>query len=284
MTSTKKYNIVFAAGSRPALQPYCVQLDIAPLSPDGPVVFHLEDTQVTALKVALSGSGIEPTSNWPKPEPKVTTSTHVIKHQVRAYHVPQRTFVVAPGTDEFGLKTGYLGPCVAFYGRNRTNGVSFMAHIDGSLAGIDSLTTQLQKESCNRLQDFDLYVCSNYTLWLRFFALMAPIAWAVSLWSQGSCVTGAAIGLAVAIGDFSFTSLIKICRYSKKTFDKYPRPCMPWQVCGRVEVESDPNSPTGFSKPKREHESSIVTKFLYAIPDKSVRGLLDGRDPSLHRR
>ena len=284
MTSIKKYNIVFAARSRADLQPYCDQLGISPLSTDGLVIFHLKNTEVVALKVALSGTGIEPESNWPKPEPKVTTSTHVIKHQVRAYHVPQRTFVVAPATDKFGLKTGYLGPCVAFYGRNKTNGVSFMAHIDGSLAGIDGLTTQLQEESSNILKDFDLYVCSNYTLPLRVFTLVVAIAVAARSWSQGDCWTVAFIALAFSIGYFNFVSLIKIARYSKKTFGKYPCPRMPCQCWGRVEVESDPNSPTGFKKPKREKESSIVTKFLYAVPDKSVRGLRDGRNPSIHRR
>ncbi|WP_413460458.1 hypothetical protein [Herbaspirillum huttiense] len=273
MTSTKEFNIVFAAGSRPALQPYCDQLGISPLSPDGAVIFQLEDNQVTALKVALSNSGIEPTSNWPRQT--------AAGRAPGVHHVLERTFVVTTAADDFKLKTGYLGPCVAFYGRHKRADVSFMAHIDGYFAGMDELTAQLRHASDDQLASFDLYFCSNYTLPLRFILLILSVVCAAFAWCQSSSGSVAfpmlVTGLALVVAQFFFFSIVKICYYSKRHFGKLPQACMPRQIWGRVEVQSNPNSPTGFDAPRKEWDSPSVTAVTYAVPDRRLHRLVDGR-------
>jgi hypothetical protein len=59
----------------------------------------------------------------------------------RTYNVRQRTFAVTTKRDRLSrLRTGYLGPCVAFYGLHAGKGVAFVSHVDGNLRGIGPLT------------------------------------------------------------------------------------------------------------------------------------------------
>ncbi|MEX3845588.1 hypothetical protein [Paraburkholderia sp. BR10882] len=166
----------------------------------------------------------------------------------RTYNVRQRTFAVTNKENRLSvLRTGYLGPCVAFYGIHTEKGVAFMSHVDGNLRGIDDLAARLKEETNGDLAGFSLYLSTNYTLLARFFVLAAILLYftAVAIVRGVDSLLGYFGWAAVLLACwwYCFRSVFAINRYAHKTFRKWwVKPNNPWQIMGRVEVSVDSTS------------------------------------------
>ncbi len=88
--------------------------------------------------------------------------------EARTLNVRQGAFAIATTQDTLNrLRTGNLGPCVAFYGINRRAGVTFMSHVDGNLCGFRALEDRLSSATNGDLESFALYATTNYTMTAR---------------------------------------------------------------------------------------------------------------------
>lgn len=75
----------------------------------------------------------------------------------RVLSVRQRCYAVVKKTDEKSVaRKGYLGPCVAFYGINGSEGVAFMAHVDGHVRGLSGLIAELKRKAGGDLDGFEV--------------------------------------------------------------------------------------------------------------------------------
>lgn len=95
---------------------------------------------------------------------------------LKTFNVKQRSFCVITKHSEFPilLRTGYIGPCVAFYGFNERQGVAFMAHIDGNVRGVGKLMERLKEAANGDLEGFSLYAATNWSLiWLSSVSLIS---------------------------------------------------------------------------------------------------------------
>jgi len=180
-------------------------------------------------------------------------------------NVKQRTFAIAKKGDlKTVLRTGYIGPCVAFYGINVDKGVAFMSHIDGKICGLKSMVEQLKHEADGDLQGFSLYLTTNHTFTLRILALVA-IATFLMQW-PATCVFDALLVFAMTLY-FCFGSVVQvywIARIRFKTWKVVPE--IPNQIFGRVEILIDASSTTGPDKPREESLSKKESKNLYRFP------------------
>lgn len=175
------------------------------------------------------------------------------------FDVRQRTFSVTTAGDKKNvLRTGYIGPCVAFYGRHKDNKVVFMSHVDGNIFGYKNLEAKLKSLTNENLEGFSLYATTNYTISLRIFVILVS---ALIVFSSAEKFFSSLIFL-VALG-FMFGSLIQIYLFSilrfKKSQFRLQRRCQPH---GRITVSIDAASEDDPS-PNKEPIEPEESKKLY---------------------
>lgn len=196
-----------------------------------------------------------------------TTKKKMDNNQVKTtLDVKERTFAIAKkGERKTILRSGYLGPCVAFYGINAHKGVAFMSHVDGNIYGMKRMVEQLELEADGDLKGFSLYLTTNYTLAVRVIGLACIIAFIIIWWLLNDV---SALVLTTAVLAFwlyfFFSSIVQIyclARIRFKTWNVVPD--TPLQFCGRVEVSVDVFSTNGPSKAHREALPEKESKPLY---------------------
>lgn len=161
--------------------------------------------------------------------------------EAKTLDVPQGCFdVVFKRGEKSILRTGNIGPCVAFSGVNSIEGVAFLAHVDGKVWGLGRMLKVASTHSNGSLQGYRLYLTTNYTFTLRLGLLLASLGGLV-VWPS---VFAAVILCFIIV--FGFTSILQIYAYALFRF-KTLNICWitPWQVRGTVEVwlEVDSGSP-----------------------------------------
>jgi len=168
-------------------------------------------------------------------------------------------FAVTTKQEELSiLRTGFLGPCVAFYGINEKKGIAFMSHVDANLFGMGGLRDRLKEVAEGDLDGFSLYVTTNYTLTIRVISLIL-----VCTSFRFVPLAGWLAALAFVVM-FSFASLIQIYVFSAITFKTLcVKPRTPFQIWGRVEVTVDAASKVGPDKPRKEVISTDESKDRY---------------------
>lgn len=169
----------------------------------------------------------------------------------RTHDVRQRTFAVARKFDpKTILRTGFLGPCVAFYGINPNKGVVFMSHIDGRVCGLESMVDELKHAADGDIQGFNLYLTTNYTFSLRLVVL-ALLALVASLLPGPDAYLFS--GIFSVFFYLFFGSIIQIYIFSLYWFRTWKvLPKNPFQLFGRVEVSVDACSVIGPGEPRQD--------------------------------
>lgn len=168
----------------------------------------------------------------------------------KTLNVRQGTFAVCKKGDRKSiLRTGFIGPCVAFYGINADKGVAFMSHIDGKIFGLKAMVERLDRDAEGDLHGFSLYLTTNYTFTLRILVLaLASIL--LSQLDQLAVLDGLLI---VGILYFFFGSVVQVYLLAVVRFGTWKVvPKNPWQVSGRVEALIDASSTTGPAKPCKD--------------------------------
>jgi hypothetical protein len=175
----------------------------------------------------------------------------------KTLNVRQRTFAVAKKGDRQSiLRTGYLGPRVAFI--NAAKGLAFISHIDGKICGLKSMAEQLKRQADGDLQGFSLYLTTNYTFTLR---ILAFVVIAICRCRQHELSAFDAIFF---ISASAVAQIYWIERVRFKTWKVVPK--NRWQVSGRVEVVVDASATTGPDKPRKKSLLSEVSKVRYRYP------------------
>lgn len=179
--------------------------------------------------------------------------------EARTLNVRQGAFAIATKQDTLNrLRTGNLGPCVAFYGINRRAGVTFMSHVDGNLCGFRALEDRLSSATNGDLESFALYATTNYTMTARLGCLAlvcAAYPW-LPLWLW--------LGLIAVVVGFGCASLLQIYIFARRAFGTWRvKLCTPLQFSGRVEVSLDAASSGGPSVPQRETVSRDESERRY---------------------
>lgn len=169
-------------------------------------------------------------------------------------------FAVTTSQDKLSvLRTGNIGPCVAFFGINERSGVAFMSHVDGNLYGIGAMRDRLKEATNNDLDGFSLYFTTNYTLIARLAFLTFSIF--IYITFSLNCVTITMLGAGVY---FLFGSLLQIFLFSAMVFKTVcVRPWNPWQFRGRVEITVDAASTKGPGTPLEETITKAESKERY---------------------
>lgn len=158
--------------------------------------------------------------------------------EAKTLNVPQGRFdVVVKQGEKTILRTGNIGPCVAFSGHNSTKGVAFMAHVDGKVWGLGRMLEVARANNDGSLRGYKLYLTTNYTFTLRLCLLLASFGALVGWPSAGTA------GILSTVLLFGFASILQIYAYSLFRFKtlniRWITPC---QVRGTVEVRLDVNS------------------------------------------
>lgn len=156
------------------------------------------------------------------------------------HNVPERTFAVTTKDNpKHILRTGNIGPCVAFYGFNQ-NGVAFMSHLDGMFKNSSGLTMRLNELTQNDLSGFSLYFTTNYFLAVRFLVLL------LTLGSYPYLHVGLWATLLLFVLIFGFWSIALVYIYSYVTFKTLRvQPKEPHGIWCRVEVSVDAGAKNG---------------------------------------
>lgn len=192
---------------------------------------------------------------------------------LQIHDVRQRTFAVTTKTSrKHILRTGYIGPCVAFYGVN-DKGVAFMAHLDGSIGDSHLLTARLMHETKKDLSGFSLYFTTNYFLLVRLTALAMIVCSYKFFPSLNLCIW---LALLACAADWCFRSIALVYLYSYRTF-KTVR-VMPREPDGfgfRVEVSVDAALKSGPARPSIEKISGKESFKNYRPPNNKKRELTD---------
>jgi len=180
----------------------------------------------------------------------------------KTLNVRQRQFAIAKeGDGKRVLRTGFLGPCVAFYGVNASKGVAFMSHVDGKICGLKTLVEQLKHDADGDLRGFSLFLTTNYTFTLRIIALVLI---AVLLWVYGTGPWWLSALFFLMPAAFCFASIAQIYWLARIRFKTWKVLLNnPWQVSGRVEVSIDASSKTGPNNPIKESRSEDDSKDLF---------------------
>lgn len=152
--------------------------------------------------------------------------------------VPQGCFDIAVKRGEKSiLRTGNIGPCVAFCGHNSKKGVAFMAHVDGKVWGLGRMLEVARASNDGSLRGYSLFLTTNYTFSLRLSVLLASLSWLVV--SPDILAAGILIGVLL----FGFGSIFQIYLYALLRFKTLNiRWITPWQFRGTVEVRLDVDS------------------------------------------
>ena len=190
-----------------------------------------------------------------------------ISNDDKVLNVKQRTFAVAKRDDRQSvLRTGNLGPCVAFYGIDRTRGIAFMSHVDGKTLGLNLMAKRLLAEAEGDLSGFELYITTNYTLTLRMVGLVVLICICLSLIDKWQLLI-AAIALGAVFCHLFFTSMALAYIFARIWFKTWKIALrMPKQFQGQIEVEVDATSSIGPDVPRRDTLSAKEREAQYGPP------------------
>lgn len=152
--------------------------------------------------------------------------------------VPQGCFDIAVTRGEKSiLRTGNIGPCVAFCGLNSTKGVAFMAHVDGKVWGLGRMLEVARASNDGSLRGYSLFLTTNYTFSLRLGVLLASLIWLVV--SRDTLAAGILSGVLL----LGFSSIFQIYVYALFRFKTLNiRWITPWQFKGTVKVILDVDS------------------------------------------
>lgn len=181
--------------------------------------------------------------------------------------VRQRHYAVVKAVGEKSVaRTGFLGPCVAFYGLNEAKGVAFMAHVDGYVWGLGKLITELKLATGGDLDGFEVALALNYKYCPRVLVLAAGCIWAS--WLAVAYVEWYLHILAflvVAMTVYAcFGSALIIHLFSLYWFK---RSTIKWRVTDklykRAEVEVDSASQTVLSGPQKDRLPPKISKGKY---------------------
>lgn len=157
------------------------------------------------------------------------------------------------------LRTGYIGPCVAFYGVNPDKGIAFMSHIDGNIVGLQEMSKQLDKASNKDLKGFFLFATSNYSWPLRLAILLLPVlGHFIGLISAAEAAVLIGISALYLFWSLALVYLYALCVF--KTARVKTR--IPLLCAGRLEVEVDASKAEP-SRPIKDSLSKADSKDLY---------------------
>lgn len=164
----------------------------------------------------------------------VNQSRYKVKADVE---VREREYEIGEkGTGVNVLKTGYLLPCIAFYGVNRDRGLVFLCHIDCHARGIDRIARDLKARTDGDRRGFELYVTSGMNPIMRvaaavFFAFFVKqICHDHKMWADIAYA-----GVAYAF----FGPLLFGYAQLWWHFRTFAKPRFLWGFGGRVEVTVD---------------------------------------------
>lgn len=185
------------------------------------------------------------------------------KQEEKTLNVRQRQYAIAKrGDSQSVLRTGYLGPCVAFYGVNPSKGVAFMSHVDGKVSGLKAMVEQLKLHVDGDLEGFSLYITTNFTCTLRIILLFAAVYFLYAGWHSDWWLVWFIGFLGGAF--LCFGSIAQIYWVASVRFHTLKvRLNNPWQFSGRVEVSIDASAKTWPSTPIKESRSQSASEALF---------------------
>jgi hypothetical protein len=140
------------------------------------------------------------------------------------------------GTPVNVLKTGFLLPCVAFYGINPDRGLVFVCHIDCHARGISRIVRDLDVRTGGDRRGFDVYVTSGLNPIERIAAGFLFVWFIEHICQHSPLLAGIAyVGLAYCLFGPMLFGYAQLWWY----FRTLARPRFLWGFGRRVEVTVD---------------------------------------------